>query len=332
MINKPRVGLAGDPDSRWRLVADIGGTHARFALVDDYGAMNSQQTLKCDQFDGPAAAAQQYLKQVDVGSIRAAVIAVATAVYEDHVAFTNRAAWSFSIRELGQQLGVGQHLHVFNDFTALALSLPRLARNSLIQIGGGTGDPETPLAAIGPGTGLGVSGVIPTRAGWYALATEGGHVTLSPGNEREAELLLLLTRRFSHVSAERVLSGPGLVNLYWANHELAGTTGEKLTPADITERGLEDSSDICRTVLNDFCAMLGTVTGNLVLTIGARGGAYIGGGIVPRLTAIFADSPFRERFETHGRLTDYLRDVPCHIVTAEYPALDGALAALERDE
>lgn len=331
MINKPRVGLAGDPDSRWRLVADIGGTHARFALVDEYGALESQRTLDCDAFDGPAAAAQYYLNDVGVGSINAAAIAVATAVYEDRIAFTNRAAWSFSIRELGDQLGVGKRFQVINDFTALALSLPRLEARDLIRVGGGRGDPNAPLAVVGPGTGLGVSGAIPTRAGWHALATEGGHVTLSPGNEREAELLLLLTRRFGHVSAERVLSGPGLVNLYHANHELAGTEGEDLQPADITERGLADACDICRNVLDDFCAMLGTVVGNVVLTLGARGGAFIGGGIVPRLAPIFADSPFRERFETHGRLTGYLEDVPCHIVTAQYPALVGALAALQRD-
>lgn len=195
---------------------------------------------------------------------------------------------------------------MINDFTAPRL-VPASSVAQFADLGGrrsghATGDNRV-------GTKLGVSGVIPMRAGWHALATEGDHVTLSPSNEREAELLLLLIWRFGHVSAERLLSGPGQVDVYCANHGLAGTD---LEPADITERGLANTCDICRTVLHDFCAMLGTVTGNLVLTIGARGGAYVGGGIVPRLKSIFADSPFRERFETHGRLTDYLRDVPLH--------------------
>ncbi|RJS93097.1 glucokinase [Salinisphaera sp. Q1T1-3] len=328
MINKARVGLAGDPDSSWRLIADIGGTHARFALADDYGALQSHETLECEAFDGPAEAARAYLSRQNVNSIRAAAFAVATAVYTDHIAFTNRASWSFSIRELGNQLGV-QQFRVINDFTALALSIPRLDREWLVPVSGhGTRDFDAPLAVIGPGTGLGVSGVIPTRHGWQALAGEGGHTTLAPATEREVELLAILTRRFGHVSSERVLSGPGLSNLYQANCELSGLPPEDLKPADITERALSGECDICTTVVDDFFAMLGTATANLVLTLGARGGAYIGGGIVPRLADRIGHSRFRERFEEHGRLTDYLKDVPCYIVTAEYPALQGALASL----
>lgn len=328
MSNKARVGLAGDPDSSWRLVADIGGTHARFALADDYGALREYETLECEQFDGPAAAARQYLSDKQVGSIRAAGFAVATAVYSDHVAFTNRASWSFSIEELGRQLGI-QQFRVINDFTALALSVPRLDRENLVPVTtDGRRDFDAPLAVIGPGTGLGVSGVIPTRHGWHALAGEGGHATMAPADAREVELLAILTRRYGHVSSERVLSGPGLVNLYHANCELSGITAEDLSPADITERAETKRCNICVTVLDDFFAMLGTATGNLVLTLGARGGAYIGGGIVPRLLDEIGESRFRERFEAHGRLTDYLADVPCFVVTAEYPALEGALASL----
>lgn len=328
MFDKPRVGMAGDPDSSWRLVADVGGTNARFALADDYGALQGQETLRCEDFDGLAEAARHYLSNRNVGSIRAAAVAVATAVYEDHVAFTN-SPWSFSIRELGRQLGV-KDFHVINDFTALALSIPRLDREHLVPItGDGRREPRSPRAVIGPGTGLGVSGVFQFGRRWHALDSEGGHVTLAPANVREVELLGILTRRFDHVSAERVLSGPGLVNLYRANCELEGIDAEELEPADITERGLSGECRICVQVLDDFCAMLGTATGNLVLTLGARGGAYIGGGIAPRLQSFLAKSQFRERFETHGRLTDYLSDVPCYIVTAKYPALEGALAALE---
>ncbi|WP_423821232.1 glucokinase [Salinisphaera sp. SPP-AMP-43] len=331
MFDKPRVGLAGDPDSSWRLVADIGGTHARFALADDYGALQGQQTLPCEEFNGPADAARHYLSNQNVGSIRAAAIAVATAVYEDHIAFTNRSSWSFSIAELGRQLGV-KTFRVINDFTALALSIPRLDREWLVPITpDGQREPNAPRAVIGPGTGLGVSGVFHFGERWHALDSEGGHVTLAPADEREVEILGILTRRFGHVSAERVLSGPGLVNLYQANCELNGLTAEPLEPADITERGLAGDCDMCVTVLDDFCAMLGTAAGNLVLTLGARGGAYIGGGIVPRLQSMIGNSRFRERFEAHGRLSEYLADIPCFIVTAEYPALEGALASLDNN-
>ncbi|MGN8158231.1 glucokinase [Salinisphaera sp. RV14] len=328
MFDKPRVGLAGDPDSSWRLVADVGGTNARFALADDYGALQGQETLRCEDFSGLAEATRHYLSNRNVGSIRAAAVAVATAVYEDHVAFTN-SPWSFSIRDLGRQLGV-KDFHVVNDFTALALSIPRLDREWLVPVtphGGGT--PNAPRAVIGPGTGLGVSGVFHFGGRWRALDSEGGHVTLAPADAREVELLGILTRQFDHVSAERVLSGPGLVNLYRANCELDGVDAEALEPSDITERGLAGECAICVKVLDDFCAMLGTAAGNLVLTLGARGGAYIGGGIAPRLQPFLAQSRFRERFEAHGRLSEYLADVPCYIVTAKYPALEGALAALD---
>ncbi len=328
MINKARVGLAGDPDSAWRLVADIGGTSARFALADDYGALQAHDTLSCEDFDGPAEAARAYLSGRDVGSIREAAFAVATPVYADRISFTNRASWSFSVSELGQQLGVAQ-CRVINDFTALALSIPRLDREWLVPVSEhGRRTFDAPLAVIGPGTGLGATGVIPTKHGWHALAGEGGHATLAPADEREVELLAILTRKFGHVSSERVLSGPGLVNLYHANCELSGVAAHDLEPADITERALDGTCDICVTVVDDFFAMLGTATGNLVLTLGARGGAYIGGGIVPRLAERIGASRFRERFEAHGRLSDYLADVPCYMVTAPYPALEGALASL----
>ena len=328
MINKARVGLAGDPDSAWRLVADIGGTSARFALADDYGALQAHETLPCEDFDGPAEAARAYLSQREVGSIRAAAFAVATPVYTDHIAFTNRESWPFSVSELGRALGVAQ-CRVINDFTALALSIPRLDREWLVPVSEhGTRTIDAPMAVIGPGTGLGATGVVPTKHGWHALAGEGGHATLAPADSREVELLAILTREFGHVSSERVLSGPGLVNLYKANCELAGRQPEALAPADITERALAGDCDICVTVIDDFFAMLGTATGNLVLTLGARGGAFIGGGIVPRLAEQIGHSRFRERFEAHGRLSDYLADVPCYMVTAPYPALEGALASL----
>lgn len=314
----------------WRLVADIGGTHARFAIADAAGALDQIRTLACDDFAGPGEAALAYLDRIGVRRVGAAAFAVAMPVVADQVTFTNRTAWSFSIAALSQQLQIPD-LRVINDFTALALSLPSLGPDDVIKIGHGEPVANTPRAVLGPGTGLGISGLISTGHGWQALETEGGHVSYCASNAHEIELQKRLNRRFAHLSAERVLSGPGLVNLYQAHCELASAQAEALGPADITERGLNGRCSTCRAVLDDFCALLGTVAANLVLTLGARAGVYIGGGIIPRMLSFLEHSGFRERFENHGRLSAYLAAVPSYVVVADYPALLGALAALDAD-
>lgn len=318
---------SGVSDPVWRLVGDVGGTNARFALLDALGVLHRPLTLSCDDYAGLAEAIQAYLQRVDAGSVTEAAVAVATAVVDGEIRFTNRPQWSFTVDGLQRRLGVAR-LRVINDFTALALSLPRLDEASLWQVGGGTIQASAPKGILGAGTGLGVSGLVPCDAGWVALAGEGGHVTFSAASEHELALQRLLQQEFGHVSAERVLSGPGLANLYRAHARLAGEPAEALTPASIAARGLE-SPGLCRDVLADFCAMLGTAAGNLALTLGARGGVYIGGGIVPRLGAFFAHSRFRERFEAHGRFSAYLREIPTYVLTADNPALLGAAAALD---
>lgn len=330
MADTPRTGFAGDPDSPWRLIADVGGTNARLALADDTGALKRQKTLRCQDYASLAAAIQHYLADQDIGSIRAAAIAVATHVHREQIIFTNRRSWSFSARELGRQLGI-ENCRVINDFSALALAIPRLDNKWLAPVTrDGQPDPAAPRAVIGPGTGLGVAGVIRTGTQWQALDTEGGHVTLAAADTHEAEVIQILARQFGHVSAERVLSGPGIVNLYNANCEIHGVPADtRLSPADITQKALQGSCTVCSQVLEDFTALLGTVTANLVLTLGARGGAYIGGGIVPQLQTYLGTSRFRERFEAYGRTSVYLADIPCYIVTAESPALEGTLATLD---
>jgi glucokinase len=320
------------PTSPWRLVADIGGTHARFAVADNSGELACVQTLACDDFAGLDAAVRAYLAGVGVGQVNAAAFAMATPIVGDTVSLTNRSVWSFSASELARSLAISE-LRVINDFTAQALALPWLKASDVVAIGGGDTPVDTaPRAVIGPGTGLGISALIPTAGGWHALATEGGHVSFCALDAHELELQRVLARRFAHISAERVLSGPGLVNLYRAHCELSGQAAEELGPSDITERGLAGSCPICRAVLDDFCAILGTVAGNLVLTLGARAGVYIGGGIAPRLLSMLEASAFRSRFEAHGRLSAYLAAVPSYVITAKYPALLGALAALEQDQ
>jgi glucokinase len=235
--------------------------------------------------------------------------------------------WSFSIEQTRRQLGVDRFL-VINDFTALAMALPHLEAADLHPVGSGQAVPEAPVALLGPGTGLGVSGLIHCGTHWMPLEGEGGHVTYGAANHRQAKIVSIVGERYSHVSAERLLSGQGLMNLYHAIATLHGVEIEPLSPPDITGRALKGSCPVCAEVLETFCAMLGTVAGNLVLTLGARRGVYIGGGIVPRLGAYFDTSPFRESFERKGRFTSYLASVPSYVIRAQYPALLGVAAAL----
>jgi len=187
--------------------------------------------------------------------------------------------------------------------------------------------PNTPIAVLGPGTGLGVSGLIPSGSHWIPLQGEGGHVTLAVMHEREVAVLKQLQQRFSHVSAERVLSGPGLVSLYDALCGVEGVMPEVLTPPDITQRAQDGSCKLCSEAVSMFCALLGTMASNLVLTLGALGGVYIGGGIAPGLGRLFTSSRFRDRFEDKGRFTDYVARVPTYVIRAELPALLGLASA-----
>jgi glucokinase len=314
-----------------RLVADIGGTHVRFALDRGDGAFSSPAAFNCADFAGAAAAIDHYLAQVGGDPPpRAVAIAVASPVTGDVVHMTNRD-WRFSVSELKARFRL-ERLQVLNDFAALALALPRLEPGDRHAVGGGTAVPEAPMGVLGPGTGLGVAGLIPTAAGNLALATEAGHATMAPVDDRESLVLARIRHRFGHASAERVVSGPGLVNLYRALAEIAGETAADLTPRQVSRRALDGRCRLCRAALDMFFAMLGTVAGNVALTLGARGGLYIAGGIVPRLLAPFSASAFRARFEAKGRFCDYLAAIPSFVVTHEAPTFLGLRAALDAPE
>jgi len=308
------------------LVADIGGTNARFAIADD-GDSQDIHELRCADFPTLETALEHYLDRLGGSRPRRAAIAVATPITGDQVKMTNHV-WSFSIRAVRQRLDLDE-LRVINDFTALALSVPRLRADDLRQVGGGAPVPAAAIALIGPGTGLGASGLIPCGGRHVPLQSEGGHVTYGATTRRESEVLAVIGRRYDHVSAERLISGPGLVNLYTAIAEVEGAKPEQLRPPDISARAIAGGCPLCRQALDMFCAMLGTVAGNLVLTLGARGGVYIGGGIVPKLGDYFASSPFRARFEQRGRFSTYLAAVPSYVIQARLPALRGAAAAFD---
>jgi glucokinase len=217
---------------------------------------------------------------------------------------------------------------VVNDFTALAMSLPRLAPGQRRQIGGGLARERSVVGVLGAGSGLGVSGLIPAGDGWVALGTEGGHTSFSPRDEREIAILRYGLNHYSHLSHERLLSGPGLELIHRALRAHAGLPPEPLAAPEITRRALEGVDALCLETLEAFCSVLGNVAGNLAVTLGALGGIYIGGGIVPRLGAYFDRSPFRSRFEDKGRFTDYVKGIPTYVVTAEHATFVGASAIL----
>jgi glucokinase len=314
-----------------KLLGDIGGTNVRLALqLAPDAPVSHILTLPLHDFPGPHEAIVHYLEQVgaQASPLRpcTACLGMAGPVLGDWISLFN-APWAFSTEALRQSLGL-QSLRILNDFTALALALPVLPADELVQIGGEPPAPDMTKGLMGAGTGLGVSALLPAPGGaWVPMAGEGGHVTLAASDESEERLLALLRGRYGHVSAERVLSGSGLVVLYEAHAQLAGHAAEALTPEDITTRGLAGECDLCLAALHGFCQFFGTVAANVAVTVGAQGGFYIGGGIVPKLGDFFVRSGFRARFDAKGRYTDYLKRIPVFVIHSPYPALIGASRA-----
>ena len=315
-----------------RLLADVGGTNARFAWQAEAGApIEAQITLPCAGHESIEAAIRSYLDRIDLPRPRVCAIAIANPVHGDLVRMTNHH-WSFSISALQRSLGL-ERLRVLNDFTALALALPGLAAEQLVQVGGGQAMPNSAIGLLGPGTGLGVSGLLPDgRGGWLPLQGEGGHVSLAPAGAREQIVVDHLTRTYGHASAERAVSGMGLVDIHRALCLADGVPPpEGRSAAEVSSAALSGQDARSEEALAMMCALLGSVAGNLALTLGAKGGVYIGGGIVPRLGDWFARSPFRQRFEAKGRFQPYLAEIPVWVINAsQSPALAGAAVALDQ--
>jgi glucokinase len=311
-----------------RLLGDIGGTNARFALVMGNGLpITHEVTLPTGQFPDLAAAASAYLQQLGQTAVRQACIAMANPIDGDVLKMTNNH-WHFSIEATRQQMGL-DNLLMLNDWEAMAMAAPALGDHDLEQIGSGEPVPNAPKGLIGPGTGLGVSSLVRSRRGdWVPIAGEGGHVSLSPTSEREADILRILWRTYPHVSSERAISGMGLENLYRAICELNGTEAAPLVAAQVSERGLAASDVACEEALERMCRLLGNAAANLALTLGARGGIYIGGGVIGRLGDYFAQSGFRAAFEAKGRFESYMQRIPTYLIRAEKPALIGCAMGL----
>ena len=312
-----------------RLLADIGGTNARFALQRGPGRIEEIATLACAAHATFTDAVRAYLAGHPGAAreVRHAVIAIANPVEGDFVKMTNHH-WQFSIDAARRDLGLDTLL-VVNDFAALSMSVPGLRDADLQQVGGTRVNPDAVIGVVGAGTGLGVGGVIPDGGRWTVLPSEGGHVAFSPSNPREQAILAYCWTKWQHVSAERLISGPGLATIHEALCAIDGIATESLEPAQVVERGLA-GDEVCAEVLDVFCGALGTMAANVAVTLCARGGIYIGGGVVPRLGEWFARSPFRARFENKGRYSSYTAQIPCFVIHSPYPALSGAAVMLDQ--
>lgn len=306
------------------LLADIGGTNARFALSDGT-RLFAIQTLPTADYPTLQDAIRAYL-QAQGETVAQAAIAIANPVTGDHIQMTNHH-WSFSIAAMQYELRL-EKLRVINDFTAQALAIPRLTATEKRAVRAGEAVAGTPIAVLGPGTGLGVSGLIPNGDRWIALASEGGHVSFAPRDDAELAIWQYARIQYGHVSAERLINGAGLslIDSALANAE---NDVSNRSPAEITAAALAGEAR-ARATLDHFSAFLATVAADLVLTLGARGGVYLCGGILPRVADYFINqSPFNARFTDKGRFAAYLDAVPVWLVTAENPGLLGAAEALQ---
>jgi glucokinase len=314
-----------------RILADIGGSSASFGLETAPNQIEAIWLTECEAYPTLGAAMVAYLSQaatVAAGGYQArfAGIAIANPIDGDWVTMTNHH-WSFSIEAVCSQFSL-KSLVVVNDFTALASALPYLAAEHKHQVGSGIARSGATIGLVGADAGLGVSGLVPAGDRWIAIDSEGGHATFAPMNEREIDILRYARRYHEHVSSERLVSGIGLALVYRALCERARVEPQNLSSAEIMERGVHRLDPVCEETLLAFCEMLGTVAGNVALTLGAKGGIYIGGRTVLKMSEFFERSGFRARFEQKGRFSDYLAHIPTYVITEKYPVLIGMSAML----
>lgn len=316
-MSTPRVSL---------LVADIGGTNARLGVAQWDAttatvAISAIQSLRCADYRDIAALLQAYLHALPsalAARPRAACLAIAGPLRNNIGTLTN-IGWHVDGDELARSLEL-DHVQLLNDFGALAASVPYLADTEVFRIRANR-EASGPISVVGAGTGFGAALLVPRGGGWDLVATEAGHASFAPTSRREQQVWEFLSGYEQHVCVEHVLSGSGIVNIHRA---LGGDAA--LSPDQISQRALAGSDARCFETIEIFCEVFGSVAGNVALTQGARGGIFLGGGILPKLLPLFDAQQFLARFDAKGIMTDYVRAVPVALITAEYPALTGAAA------
>lgn len=319
------------------LVADIGGTNARFGLIElGSGASqsnhqqgfnaNKQITLKCANHPSIAAMAKAYCEQAGIPMPDYGCLAIAGPIEDGWAKMTN-LNWAFSIEDMRLELGM-KALDVMNDFGALAYATPYLQPNEIKPLHDGKSNPSAAIVVFGPGTGFGMAALVPDQSGWKLLPTEGGHCSFAPTNEKELAIRAVLAEKQDHVSIEDLLSGRGLVSIYRALAKLAGIEAQNFTPADVSTKGLDNADSLCRDALETFCSILGSVAGDKALSLGAKGGVFLGGGIIPKIAQFLPQSQFIARYKHKGPMVDYVSSIPVSMILNDTAALVGTAAWL----
>lgn len=323
---------ANQKSKTYNLLIDIGGTNARFCLEgQDH---NSVLILPTNNYPNIEASIFDYLKRksINLSSIKAIAIAIANPVEGDWMSMTNHH-WQFSINQLKKTLKVPM-LKVINDFVAIALSVPELTKKDLIKIGGGTAQANGVIGVIGPGTGLGVGGLIKSNNHWIPINSEGGHTMFSPANNLEIKILNLLLAKFPHLSFERLVSGPGIELIYNSIRQIQNYNKKAfplLSTPEIVELSQNKLSPLAIKTTEIYSEILGSFAGNLAITLGCNGGLYLGGGVLIKMKKAFNKKLFRQRFEAKGRFKKYMQKIPIYLITCKYPAFMGLAKALKQN-
>ncbi|NDV90604.1 glucokinase [Alteromonas sp. 345S023] len=310
-----------------KFVADVGGTNIRVARVTESGVADIKKYM-CTDFASIDLAIAKYFEDMPQYQFSQGCIAIACPVLGDLVEMTNHS-WAFSQAALKVQLKL-ENLYVINDFTAVAHSLPVLDASQVVQIGEGTPIDGGNIAVFGPGTGLGVEHITMTSSGWQTLDGEGGHIDFAPVDETDVIIWRHLQKQFGRASAEEVMSGRGLYNIYTALAGDAGVDAVFNEPAQITQAALDGSCDIASATLTQFCRIMGSFAGNLALNMATTGGIFIGGGIANRFPEFIQRSDFRARFEAKGQMKHYVKDIPTYLIAEPDHGLLGAAAYLQQ--